>query len=85
MPTNRKSFDPERDESEAQILYTLTVEQEVGVIRNDAYGEFPALKVAFMILADYFAENTTGEGNSFNFNIRPTSEQARPISVTVEG
>jgi hypothetical protein len=67
------------------ILFTVTVAQEVGVVRDDQYGEHPALKVAFMMLADYFAEQAQAEHNQYTFTITPEGGNPRgPITVTAE-
>lgn len=67
-----------------EVLYTVTVSQTIATIVQDEYStnEHPPLKLAFMALSDYFADNASDEHNQFSFTIQPTGID-KPIKIEV--
>ena len=74
---------------ETTVYYTVKVEKVIGQIIQDDYSDEHPTRAAFMMVADYFAENATDGSNSFAFVIDPEpndkmSSDRRPIKITIE-
>ena len=89
MATKQPLQEPVFDSELNDVAWTVDVMQRVGVVTYADNGDFPPLKVAFMMASDHFAKNATNKTQTFeyifNAPVNKINQTGHTIKVTVEG